>query len=227
MINQIKESKLLAIVIFAFFALAITSCSTGDDELIDVEAFTDGSIESIQNRAIGKNHCLEFVFPITIQFVDESTADIESYESLHETVVAWFEANDVERSKENKPQLVFPIQVLNMEGEVVDVASQDDLKELRSECPKRGKCKGRKGRGFSCFSLVFPLSVTIDGTDQSFEDRASLKEAVRAYKEEAGEDAERPTLVFPITIVYEDESQVVVESQEELQELKEACQEDE
>jgi len=224
MITKLKNLRNLGLVLLAAFAISFTSCNKEDAILTEIEDFTDASIDGLQRGAIGKNHCLEFVFPISIQFIDESTAEVTGYENLHETVKAWFEANDVEKARENKPQLVFPIQVLNQEGEIVDVASQDALKELKGDCPRVGKGrKGKRGKGFKCFSLVFPISVTIDGSDQSFEDRASLKTAIRTYKQDAGDDFERPTLVYPITVEYDDESQVEVASKEELQALKEAC----
>ena len=136
----------------AALAITFTSCNKEDVELTDIESFTDGALDELHKGVIGKKHCLEFIFPITIEFIDESTAEVDSYQNLHETVKAWFEANDVEKNKENKPQLVFPIQVLNKEGEIIDVASVDELKELRSECPRIGKCrKGKRGKGFKMF----------------------------------------------------------------------------
>lgn len=222
MMIQIKSFKNLGLAILALIAFSFTSCNK-DAELVDVESFTDGSIETLQAGAIGKSACLEFVFPVSIQFVDGSTAEVSDYENLHETIVSWFTENEVEKSKGNKPQLVFPIQVLNQEGEIFNVESQDALKDLKKECPNTGKCKGKKGKGFKCFSLMFPITITIDGTDATFADRMTLKTAVKAYKEEAGDDAVRPTLVFPVTVVYDDETQVTVASQEELQALKEDC----
>jgi len=219
---QIKKLRNFGIALLAILAVSFTSCNK-DAELVDIDNFTDGTIERLQAGVIGKAACLEFIFPISIQFVDESTAEVTDYENLHETIVNWFETNDVEKNRENKPQLIFPIQVMNQDGEIVDVESRDALRELKKECPRTGKCKGKKGKGFKCFSLVFPVTVTIDGTDTTFEDKASLKAAIRAYKEEAGDEAERPTLVFPVTIEYDDETQVEVASQEELQALKEDC----
>lgn len=225
MIVQIKKLRNFGFAVLAMLAVSFTSCNS-DAELVDVENFTDSSIERLQSGVVGKSACLEFIFPITIQFVDESTADISDYENLHETIVAWFTDNDVEKSKDNKPQLVFPVQVLNQDGEIVDVESQEALKELKKECPKTGKCKGKNGKGFKCFSLVYPITVTIDGTDTTFDDRESLKTAVKAYKEEAGEEAERPTLVYPVTVEYDDETQATANSQEELQALKDDCKEE-
>ena len=226
--TQIKNLRTFGFILLAALAIAFTSCNKEDVELVDIESFTDGTLDELQKGVVGKKHCLEFIFPISIEFIDESTAEVDSYENLHETVKAWFEANDVEKSKENKPQLVFPIQVLNQEGEVIDVASVDELKDLRSECPRIGKCKkGKRGKGFKCFSLVFPVTLTIDGTDQTFEDRMALKAAVRAYKDEAGDEFERPTLVFPVTVEYEDGTEVEVTDQDELKALKQACKDDE
>jgi len=206
-------------------ALLMTSCEKS--ELVSVQSFTDDAIHSMQAGAVGKGFCLELIFPLSIQFVDETTAEVSSYENLHETIVAFFEESGLEKNKENKPQLIFPIQVINQEGEIIDVEAKDQLRELRKECPRTGKCKGRKGKGFKCFSLVFPVTITIDGNDSTFDSKEELREAVKAYKEEAGPDAERPTLVFPVTVEYDDETQVTVSSQEELQELKEACKDDE
>ena len=222
--TQIKNLRNLGLVLLAAFAFAFTSCTKEDVELTDIENFTESAMDGLQYGVVGKKRCLEFIFPLSIEFIDESTAEVESYEDLKETIQTWFEENEVEKGKENKPQLVFPIQVLNQEGEVVDVESLEALIELKSECPRIGKFKKRKkGKGFKCFSLVFPVTITIDGEDQTFEDKMSLKAAVRAYKMEAGEDFERPTLVFPVTIEYEDGTQVEVGSQEELIALKEAC----
>lgn len=219
-----KKLNFLSLLVVATLMLFVTSCQKA--ELIDVQDFTDNAIERMQNGAVGKNFCLELIFPLSIQFVDESTAEVTSYENLHETIVTFFEESGIEKSKENRPELVFPIQVLNEDGEIIDIASQDELKDLKKECPRTGKCKGKRGRGFKCFTLVFPISITIDGVDSTFDNKEDLKEAVKAYKEEAGADAERPTLVFPVTVEYDDESQVTVENLDELKALKEACKED-
>lgn len=224
MMVEMKKIAFLNLVLGLVIALSMSSCAKDDNELIDVQAFTDSSIESLQKGAIGKNHCLEFVFPITIEFIDETTAEVEDYEALNDSVKAWFEENDVERSRENKPQLVFPIQVLNEEGEIIDVATIEDLKTLKQSCVREGNGRnGQRGKGFSCFDLAYPITVTIGGVDTIFDDSTELKEAIKAYKEAEGRDAERPSLVYPVTVVYEDGTEVTVADQEELQALKEDC----
>jgi len=210
----------------AMISFTFVSCNKDDLTLDEIEALTDSSIERLQSGAVGKNYCLEFIFPVSIQFVDESIAEVGGYEDLFQTIKTWFDENDVEKTKANRPTLVFPIEVLDMDGELVDVTSQEQLKELKTECPKKGKCKGRKGKGFKCFSFVYPVTFDIGGEAVLFDDRASLKEAIKAYREEAGEDAEDPSLVFPVDIQYEDETQVTIESLEELQTAKEDCKEE-
>jgi len=222
---QIKNLRAFGLMLLAALAITFTSCNQ-DLDLTDVDNFTDSAVDGLQRGVVGKNHCLEFIFPVTIAFVDESTASVESYENLHETVSAWFESNDVEKSRENKPELVFPVQVVNQEGEVIDVEDDEALRALKSECPREGRGdKGRGGKGYKCFSLVFPVSLDIAGEITSFEDHETFKSAIRAYKEEFGRDADRPELVFPVTVEYDDGTQVEVASQEEMQALKEDCKE--
>ncbi len=227
MTDQIKIFRKASFFLLAAFIIMMSSCSKDEPEISDIESLVDRTVESMQQGAIGKNACLEFVFPISIQFVDATTASAESYEALHTLVSAWFEENGVEKSRANKPQLLFPIQVLTEDGEVADVESKDALKTLRNDCPGSKGCKGKNGKGFKCFSLVYPVALTIDGVDATFDDRQSLKTAVKAYKETAGDDAVKPTLVFPVTVQYDDESEVIAESQEALAALKQACRDEE
>lgn len=87
---------------------------------------------------------------------------------------------------------------------------------------------GRGSKGRKCFSLVFPASLIFPyGTEAVFETKSELKSAVRAWKEENPDAEEKPSLVFPIEVeLKEDETIVIVNSQEELQELKTACKEE-
>jgi len=235
-----KNLKLFSIM-FAMLCIGLTSCgdelSSGltDAEIIEVENFVDGSISDIQDRvAAGRNGCVEFVFPISVTFADGTSATAEDYETLYAAIKAWKEANmdeDAERGS-NRPDLVFPVQVINEEGEIVDIATQEELRAVYQECGgrsgngNRGK-RGHKGRGYSCFSIVYPVTVDFpDGTSEVFEDRATLKAAVKAYKEENPDAEERPTVAYPLTVAYDDGTQATVESRDALKELKEACAEE-
>lgn len=75
----------------------------------------------------------------------------------------------------------------------------------------------------TCFRLLFPIGVSLGGEDTMVDSYKSLKEVIEAYKEAEGEDAERPTFVFPITLESVEGEQTVVSSQEEFEDVKSAC----
>lgn len=221
-----NKLKFIPFLLFAVLTVFMTSCNSDEDTptLIEEENFTQNAVTRMQGDAVGRNRCLEFVFPLTIEFVDGTTASVESYQDMKSTIRTYFEENDVEKTRENRPALVYPIEVVNQDGEVLSVNSKEELKQLKEdECPGRpgrGGCKGE-----ACFELVYPISVDFDGTVAAFDDRAAMKTAIRAYFQENGRDAERPTLVFPITVAYEDGTTAEANSKEELRALKEACDE--
>ena len=221
----LNNLKVLSIALLTIFAIVLTSCSKEDVSLDKSENFIDKTIDGMNHGVVGKKGCLEFIFPITIEFSDETTATVNDYPELFTTIKAWFEDNDIQPNFQNKPALVFPVQVMNTDGEVFEVNNKEELIALKSECDGQyngpGNCQN--GHGHACFQLVFPITVTLGDDTATFEDKASLKAAIKAYKEAAGPNAERPQLVFPITIEYEDGTQVVINSQEELKAAKEDC----
>ncbi|MGK0362981.1 MAG: hypothetical protein ACI85O_000020 [Saprospiraceae bacterium] len=220
-----NKLNFLSLAFLAIFAVALTSCNKENVTLETSENFIDSAITEMQAGAVGRQGCFEFIFPVTVLFDDETTATADDYVALHAAIMAWYETNEIEPTRQNKPGLVFPVQVMSTDGEIIDVASKMELRALKIECRGQfngpGNCNG--GQGHSCFSLVFPITATIGEETLAFEDRESFKDAVRAYKETAGADAERPQLVFPITIEYEDGTQTEIASQEELLAAKEEC----
>ena len=235
-----KKLKFLSFML-ALLCIGLTSC--GDDlvsselsadEIIRLENFADESIAAIQDKvAAGRFGCVEFVFPISVTFADNTTASADDYEALYAAVKAWKENNIDEGAERgsNRPDLVYPVQVINEEGEIIDIATQDDLRAVFQECGgrfghgKSGK-RGHRGKGYSCFSIVYPITIDFaDGTSEVFDDKETLKTAIKAYKEANGRDAERPTVAYPLTVEYDDGTQATVDSIEALKELKQACSE--
>ena len=214
----VKFSWIFIIAVAAF----LTSCEQ-DNALTDtvLENFTNSSVETLERQGnCGRRGCFEFVFPITIAFPDETTAEVNSYDELKESIRTWKENNP---DSEEKPNLVFPIEVINEEGEVISVADMEELKALASECRPRG---GHGGGGRHCFKPVFPLSIAFpDGTIAEAENRRALKQLVREWKENNPDSEERPQFVFPIDVEMEDGTVVTVESAEDLEALKESCME--
>lgn len=235
-----KNIKILSFL-FTLLCIGLTSCGDdlSTDTLISTENFAPGSFADGVQRS-GSNPCFELVFPITVEFEDGTTATAADKEELKAAVLAWKgnnseteEADDGERGrgKGYRPDLVFPIQVIDQDGETVDIASQEELAATKEACSgDRGRRGGKGNRGnreAKCFSLIYPLTFDFsDGTSQTFEDAESKREALKAYKEANGRDAERPTLAYPVSVTFEDGSEAIADSMEALQELKNTCSEE-
>ena len=236
-----KNLKILSFLL-AVLCIGLTSCGDdlAQDTLLSTENFVGDAFVDLQQSRGDRNPCVELVFPITISFSDNTTATVADQEELKTNVQTWKDNNtevaDTTGGKRGhrkgyRPDLVFPIQVINQDGETLDIASQDELKAAKATCGdengrKRGNGgKGKRGdKGEKCFSLVYPLTYNFaDGTAQTFEDAESKREALKTYKEENGRDAERPSLGFPVTAEYEDGTQITADSVEALQELKDTC----
>lgn len=203
------------------FATLFTSCekeSVLSDEI--VQNFVNESVEAVERSgSVGRTGCFEFVFPVSITFPDGASTSVEDYQTLRSTIKEWKEANP---EAEEKPSLAYPLEVMSEDGAIVTVESQDALKELKRTCRRNGR--KNHNRGDRCFEVIFPLSITYpDGTTTAYEDRMSLKTAVRAWKAANPEVEERPMLVFPIEITLEDGSTLTINNVEELQAQKESC----
>ena len=218
---------------FAAFALTIvlfaTSCedqNAVDTDNTEVETYVENAVFEIQERSnCGKFGCYEFVFPITIEFPDETSTEVDDFEGLKTEIKAWKEANP---DATDRPQLAFPLELLTEDGEVITVSSREELHDLRKEC-RRSMYENRgprwhRGRGHACFKVVFPLSLTFpDGNVVEYEDKDALKTGVRTWKQENPDATERPELLFPITVELEDGSTQTVESADDLSALKDSC----
>ena len=222
-----QVSWILFLGVFVFF----NSCEKDTTlSATDVDNYTEESVYVMQRDAnCGKFGCFEFVFPLTVIFPDDSEAEVGSYDELRSTIRAWKEANPDATSR---PSLAFPVEVTTEDGEVISVADQEELHELKKECRKsyygKNHHRDHKGRGDYCFEVVFPLTIEYpDGTTAEAIDADALKELVRAWKEANGRDAGRPHIAFPIQVEMEDGSIVDVESREALKELKTTCSGDE
>ena len=225
-----RNSVFTSLMMLALMAISLfMSCEKDSDitsSVVDIDNFVDSTMYDMQRDAnCGKHGCYELVFPIVIAFPDSTTAEVESYEDLRETLYTWKEGNP---EVEGRPQLTFPIEVLDEDGEIISVGSLDELKDLGRLCGRKffrkNGPRGHRNRAKACFKLVFPLSIAFaDGTTSEAADRGELKRLVRAWFEANGRDADRPEVVFPVTVEYEDGSTAVANSKEELRALKEEC----
>ncbi len=199
-----------------------------------VENYVLESVESLEDSAqCGRHGCFELVFPVSISFPDETTAEVNDFEELRDAISTWKTENT---EVEGRPGFVYPIEVVSSEGEVITVNDAEELSALRIECGRgfRFGRHARRGRGFfgkggpgtPCFEIVYPITIQFpDSTTAEVADRESLKGAVRNWREDNPGVRARGAVVFPIEVQLDDESIISVESKEALRDLKGICQE--
>ena len=135
--RKICLKSMLVMALFSF-SLFMVSC---EKEIIETaeasltENFVNQSVFEMQKMGnFGKFGCYEIVFPISIDFPDESTTSVESYEALRTTVMAWKENNT---ATEERPHLAFPIEVIAEDGTITSVEDFRAMGTLRMECAKK------------------------------------------------------------------------------------------
>lgn len=200
--------------------ILFSSCEKGlfkdQDKDISEQFVEDVSVET----RTGPKGCFEIVFPISIQLPDDDIIEVESWEIAKEELKNWKEANpDVN----GKPSLVYPIDLINDEGELMNISDRQELKKVVIECKKE---YGYNGHGEKkCFHIVFPVEIQFpDGSSKTFDTRKDLKIGIKEWKSNNPEAEERPSLVFPVQVKLKgEESTTLVESKDALLEIKENC----
>jgi hypothetical protein len=225
-----KLFSLSAFLMLLSFTL-FTACEKDDVNVSeDVEFYVNSSVFDLEEKGnCGRFGCFEFVFPITIEFENGDTTEVDDYDGLRTAIRDWKEANP---NAEKRPNFAFPLEVMDEEGKLISIGSSEELRELARECRrdffKRMRHRRGKHQGDVCFRPVYPLTVELpDGSTVTGENPRALQLRVRAWKAENRGSEERPKLKFPIEVEYEDGSKVTVNSAEEMKALKEECSADE
>lgn len=214
MISKFKSITLLLLL----FSWMMTSCDTADDNVAEIENYTDGAITALQERSgCGFGGCFELVFPVTIVFADASTATVSSLDEMKDAIKTWKEAN---MGIKDRPSFQFPLDVIKDDGTIVTVEDEAGLIALRKECPR--VFGPGHGHGKHCFKIEFPFSVQL--ADGTIVEVTSKEDLPRPEKGKGRPNAsQRPQLVFPVTVTLTDGTSQTINSQEELIALKESC----
>ncbi len=201
-----------------------TSCSDSTDSLDEevIGNFVDGTMEDIDRRhRTGRFGCFEFVFPITISFADSTSAEIDDYDDLRETVRSWKEANaDIME----RPMIDYPIEITTQDGEVTSINNRDEMRNVVRECRRE---MGPRHRGHDiCFRFEYPINIEFpDGTVVSAASNRALKTMLRIWRSDHPADAPRPKIVYPVSIKFKDGTTAEVASKQALRAIKDACRE--
>ncbi len=227
-----KSLKFFLLPLIALISI-IVACNKSDSTT--VEEAVDEVLFSAQERGgMGRFGCYELVFRVTFTLPDSSTATVNSYDEMKQTLRAYFEANGTPGNgghhHGNRPKIdfVFPISVISQDGEVITVADELELRALREACAGTFGNHGPQGHGqhgLSCFEIVFPITIQFpDSTTAEVADRQALHQLVRTWNQANPGLHARPIIVFPISVKMTDDGSIVtVNSREELHDLKESC----
>lgn len=228
MIMNLKNWIKMLPAVLVLSTLFITQCQKENTTLTEVETYVDDALYAVQRGgSTGADGCYEFVFPITVQFADATTATVNNYEELKAALKAWKQANPGS-GKDQHPTFVFPLSVMKQDGSIVTLNNEAELKALREECPGHFGDHGPKGHGKhfkQCFEFVFPITVAFpDGTTGSATTGAELKTLLHSWKSANPTSTEKPQFQYPIQLtLLKDGSVITVNNKEEFKAALKAC----
>ncbi|MGY3792927.1 hypothetical protein [uncultured Aquimarina sp.] len=79
--------------------------------------------------------------------------------------------------------------------------------------------------GSSCFDISLPVTVVVNGTELTLNTEDDFEE-IEAIFDQSSDDMDTLEFIFPITLIASDFSETIVENQDQLDALIEACEED-
>lgn len=167
--------------------------------------------------------CFTIQYPITVTLSDGYTYTFESEEAVKE----YYDAYEIDEEM----YIAFPISVIGNDGEAIVIENDEALKEAY-----RGCYSGERDIVIEqkCFSLVYPISYQLpDGSliEVSADNEDGWAE-MNAWYDENPESTERPTLQYPVVIMYEEDDEgsvdaltVTINNEEEMNSAREDCRE--
>jgi hypothetical protein len=159
--------------------------------------------------------CFELVYPVTYLMPDGSTITVENDEDW-DPIKNWYDANP---NAEGRPELQYPVDVV-LDDETFTVNSAEEMGEIKREC--------WEDEGRECFALVYPVTFVMSDCSTitvETDDEAGWQE-VKDWYDANPESDERPTLEYPVDIVYEidaGDSTVTINNESEMEAAKDEC----
>ena len=181
-----------------------------DGEILTIEG--QEGINDLEKLCEGeRKDCVEYVLPISMTLPDGTTVTINE-EGDWQMIEDWYDANpDIEE----RPALIFPVDIYGEDGAIITVANEDELKDLAGECYEEGEK--------DCFEWVLPISWTMpDGSSFTVAEEADWEAFNDWFDLNPGYEGE-PVLEYPVTVIFPDESTQTVNDEAEMDALKADC----
>ena len=166
--------------------------------------------------------CFDLVLPVTYMMPDGSTITVSSDDDdSWSELKAWYEANP---ESEEKPTLQYPVDISfeGIEGiTLITITNDEEMRGAYRRCNG-----GRDNNDRECFELVYPVTYLMpDGSTITIGNNEDW-DPIKDWYEENPESEERPTLDYPVDIIYDtndSETTVTVNNEEEMEALKDEC----
>ena len=191
---------------------SITATVTNDEEMRNAYLRCGG-------RDDDNRECFELVLPVSFVMPDGSTITVEN-DSGWVDLRNWYETNPV---TEGRPELQYPVDIL-FDDETVTINNAEEMNMVKRECWEY------EDEGRECFGLVYPVTFIMpDGSSivVATDDENGWQE-VKNWYDTNPESEERPTLQYPVDIIYrtiDGDSTVTINNEEEMEAAKDDCRE--
>jgi hypothetical protein len=188
--------------------LGLTSSVEVETDVTDAELFV------LENQL--RARCIQVVFPVTIEFPDGTTADVNDGTEAKEAIKAYYEAN----GKGERPQIQLPFAVESKDGEVITIESREEIKDLLKECARDRKY----GQVRDCFTLVYPVNVVLPNGDVvEVLNKEEMKALLKGWRIKNRGAQKRPRLQLPFMLQTEDGELIEIQSKEDMKAAIEDC----
>ena len=135
-------------------------------------------------------------------------------ESLWDMVKAWYESNP---NVEEMPSLIYPVDIFWLADEVTKtIRNTTEIEIAKKYCDKEEEEKG-------CFKLVYPVSWIMPGGLTVTMEHEEDWSAIKAWYESNPDTEEKPNLVYPVEIVFDNVAIQIINNSDEMEVAKVEC----
>ena len=191
---------------------SITVTVTNDEEMRNAYLRCGGRDDDVRE-------CFELILPVSFVMPDGSTIAVEN-DSGWVDLRSWYEENP---DAEGRPELQYPVDIL-FDDETVTINNPEEMNIVKRECWEY------EDEGRECFGLVYPVTFIMpDGLSivVATDDENGWQE-VKDWYDANPESEDRPTLQYPVNIIYrtiDGDSTVTINNEEEMEAAKDECRE--
>ncbi|MFT4759760.1 MAG: hypothetical protein ACI9XO_001675 [Paraglaciecola sp.] len=194
--------------IFSFLLLSIftfSACQKGTN-------FDKKEKDKDKKYFKAKDHCFDMVYPVTWTMPDGSEITSNDEDAMWTVIKNWYETNA--NSKE-KPVLNYPVDVVFKNGLATTVVNEDEMIVAKKECYGKEEC----------FDLVFPISFLMPDNSTISGEKGEVLDAMKIWYEANPDSKEKPTISYPVEIIYENGSTAAMANEAAMHAAKDHCDE--